>query len=365
MAAHRRKKDRSTKGKVALSLGITGGVAAAVLSSGNPASAASTSTWDRVADCESSGNWKINTGNGYYGGLQFSQSTWAAYGGTRYASRADLASKGQQIQTAERVLASQGPGAWPVCGPRAGLSRGGPAPRLKAVKNPPRAPRPAAHPAPARPASPYPALVAVQYALSHVSNASYQWGGNGPEHFDCSGLTSAAWRAAGVRIPRTAVGQLRGLPRVSLSSIRPGDLVIYSFSSFADHVALYVGDGRTVDTASHHPNGGVGFSSLKRAGGTVAGVVRPAGGTAPTAGRAAPEPRAAAPQRRTPATVPVPVASRGTYIVVPGDCLSAIARRFGLDGWQPLWEANRNKIRDPHWIFPGQVLRIPGTAAAA
>jgi LysM repeat protein len=89
------------------------------------ASAASTSTWEAVAQCESTGNWSINTGNGYYGGLQFSASTWAAYGGTAYASSADQATEGQQIAVAEKVLASQGPGAWPVCGPQAGLSQGG------------------------------------------------------------------------------------------------------------------------------------------------------------------------------------------------------------------------------------------------
>ena len=70
------------------------------------------SVWDSVAACESGGNWAINTGNGYYGGLQFSSSTWRAYGGTRYASRANLASKAAQIATAQRVLAAQGPGAW-------------------------------------------------------------------------------------------------------------------------------------------------------------------------------------------------------------------------------------------------------------
>ena len=81
----------------------------------SPASAA-THDWSGVAQCESGGNWSINTGNGYYGGLQFSQGTWAAYGGTAYASRADLASAGQQIAIAEKVLAGQGVGAWPVCG---------------------------------------------------------------------------------------------------------------------------------------------------------------------------------------------------------------------------------------------------------
>ncbi|WP_305852279.1 transglycosylase family protein [Blastococcus sp. PRF04-17] len=72
--------------------------------------------WDAVAMCESGGNWSINTGNGYYGGLQFSQSTWDAFGGQTYAPRADLATKSEQITVAERVLVGQGPGAWPTCG---------------------------------------------------------------------------------------------------------------------------------------------------------------------------------------------------------------------------------------------------------
>ena len=72
--------------------------------------------WDAVARCESGGNWSINTGNGYYGGLQFSSSTWLGYGGGAYAPRADLASKSQQIAVAEKVLAAQGKGAWPTCG---------------------------------------------------------------------------------------------------------------------------------------------------------------------------------------------------------------------------------------------------------
>jgi LysM repeat protein len=100
------------------------GIALPLVAAGG-AHAADVSTWNKVAACESSGNWHINTGNGYYGGLQFTQSTWAAYGGTAYAGRADLASKDQQIAVAEKVLDGQGSGAWPVCSGRAGLSRGG------------------------------------------------------------------------------------------------------------------------------------------------------------------------------------------------------------------------------------------------
>src|SRR3954469_9116319 len=105
-------KTRAAAGGLAL-IALT---AAGITLSAAPASAASGSTWDAVAQCESSGNWQINTGNGYYGGLQFSQSTWAGYGGTAMAPRADLAGPAQQIAVAERVLAGQGIGAWPVCG---------------------------------------------------------------------------------------------------------------------------------------------------------------------------------------------------------------------------------------------------------
>jgi hypothetical protein len=74
--------------------------------------------WDAIAQCESGGNWNINTGNGYQGGLQFSPSTWRAHGGARYAGSAHNASRNQQITVAKRVLRSQGIGAWPTCGKR-------------------------------------------------------------------------------------------------------------------------------------------------------------------------------------------------------------------------------------------------------
>ncbi|MFI2433214.1 transglycosylase family protein [Streptomyces sp. NPDC018693] len=95
------------------------------------AQAADVDTWNKVAACESSNDWNINTGNGYYGGLQFTQSTWEAFGGLRYARRADLATKDQQIAVAEKVLDGQGPGAWPSCSQRAGLTRGGAAPEIQ------------------------------------------------------------------------------------------------------------------------------------------------------------------------------------------------------------------------------------------
>lgn len=85
--------------------------------------AQASSVWDRVAKCESGGRWNINTGNGFYGGLQFSYSTWKGFGGQRYATTADRASKAQQITVAKKVLQVQGPGAWPHCSRVAGLTR--------------------------------------------------------------------------------------------------------------------------------------------------------------------------------------------------------------------------------------------------
>ncbi|WP_031106770.1 transglycosylase family protein [Streptomyces sp. NRRL S-146] len=91
------------------------------------AAAADSGVWDRIAQCESGGDWHINTGNGYYGGLQFAPSTWNAYGGTAYAPTADRASRSQQIAVATKVQRAQGWGAWPTCSARAGASGGAPA----------------------------------------------------------------------------------------------------------------------------------------------------------------------------------------------------------------------------------------------
>jgi resuscitation-promoting factor RpfA len=102
---------RSTAGATALALPFVGMTTA---------EAATAEQWDNVAECESGGNWHINTGNGYYGGLQFSYSTWLNYGGGKYASRADLATRAEQMAIANKVLAGQGWGAWPICSRYAG-----------------------------------------------------------------------------------------------------------------------------------------------------------------------------------------------------------------------------------------------------
>ncbi|GAA0704184.1 hypothetical protein GCM10010193_69080 [Kitasatospora atroaurantiaca] len=332
------------------------------------ASAAPVSTWDKVAQCESSGDWSINTGNGFYGGLQFTSSTWAAYGGHQYAAQANQATKAQQISVAEKVLADQGPGAWPVCSVKAGLTKGG-APaqvdtssssssaaasrsetRAAAPKAAPQAAAPkteapkattttdktytvvsgdwlstiaqknnveggwqklydlnkslltsgpdliypgqklalgtttttAAAPQQAAPQAAAPKhstttttakrattsavkasnvtgskAAAINFALSKVGQA-YVYGGSSNGGWDCSGLTQAAFRAAGIALPRVAADQADASTRVSLDNLQPGDLLFWSSNgsnSGVHHVALYVGDGKYVEAAN--PRAGV------------------------------------------------------------------------------------------------------------
>lgn len=125
---------------------------AAGLAMAPAANAAPDSDWDRLAQCEAGGNWGINTGNGYHGGLQFSPSTWNAFGGGQYAPTANQASRDQQIAVAEKVLAGQGWGAWPACSAKLGLNS---APTARDV----------AKPAPAAPVAP-----AAPTATDHVAS---------------------------------------------------------------------------------------------------------------------------------------------------------------------------------------------------
>lgn len=102
-----------------LRMAVAGAVAlGAPVALAGTADAAPASIWDKIAQCESGGNWAINTGNGFSGGLQFTASTWRSFGGT---GRAHQASRAQQIAVAERVLASQGWKAWPACSRKLGL----------------------------------------------------------------------------------------------------------------------------------------------------------------------------------------------------------------------------------------------------
>nr|WP_272496121.1 transglycosylase family protein [Janibacter limosus] len=133
--------------------GVAVAGASVALGSMATAQSASASTnsnvWDAVAACESGGNWSINTGNGFYGGLQFTTQTWQGFGGGKYAANANRASKAQQIEIAQKVLQTQGPGAWPVCSQKAGLTKAnGMTGGGSTAPAPAPAPKPAPAPAP-------------------------------------------------------------------------------------------------------------------------------------------------------------------------------------------------------------------------
>ncbi|WP_157531753.1 MULTISPECIES: transglycosylase family protein [unclassified Kitasatospora] len=352
--------------------GVVGiGLSVPCLTAGS-ASAATVSTWDKVAQCEATGDWSINTGNGFYGGLQFTSSTWAEFGGKQYAAQANQASKGQQIAVAEKVLASQGPGAWPVCSVKAGLTKGGSAPQVdtsastgsSAKATTPKAAAPAPKAAEQQttttttaaksytvvagdwlstiaqsqnveggweklyelnrsvlsegpdmiypgqqlalggtttvvtsaPKSTAPAptsssagtgtkttrsskaasgstattavaatgskAAAINFAMSKLGQA-YVYGGSSNGGWDCSGLTQAAFRQAGISLPRIANDQADAATRVSLDNLKAGDLLFWSnngSNSGVYHVAIYIGDGKYVEAAN--PRAGVKTESI-------------------------------------------------------------------------------------------------------
>ncbi|MCX4912826.1 NlpC/P60 family protein [Streptomyces sp. NBC_00687] len=216
------------------------------------------------------------------------------------------------------------------------------------------------------------AAKAVAYALAQVGKP-YIYGATGPNAFDCSGLTQAAWRAAGVSIPRTSNAQWAQLPHVSTP--RVGDLVVYKG---AGHVALYIGGGKIVEAGS--PGTTIRVAPWRS--GWYAthfvGVVRPSGSTtgapqkqappsattkaAPTV-RAMPEvvTRGEAVERRAPAQrVPATTWGGKAYKVRPGDCLYRIALDHNIKGgWHGLYAGNRAVVgSNPHLIYPGQVLHL-------
>src|ERR1700727_265936 len=153
MSGRHRKPTTSTVGvaKLAFTGAVIGGGGIALA---GHAAAAPDAEWDRVAACESGGNWGINTGNGYHGGLQFSQGTWAAHGGSEFAASANQASREQQIAVAERVLATQGGRAAqrpPRCPPPRRAPAPAPAGSLRCASAPsPARPGPPGRPRPAR-----------------------------------------------------------------------------------------------------------------------------------------------------------------------------------------------------------------------
>jgi LysM repeat protein len=162
----------SYKGRSLLRLAVMGAVAVgATFTVAGTATAAPDSAWDKLAQCESGGNWKTNTGNGYYGGLQFNPTTWRAYGGSGLPHQA---SRDQQIAVAERTLAAQGWGAWPSCSKKMGVTGHAAEPTRVRASAPVQAARPAT-PAVAKNGADY--TVTAGDTLSRIASAHGVSGG--------------------------------------------------------------------------------------------------------------------------------------------------------------------------------------------
>lgn len=271
------------------------GVASAGVVAAAPAEAAGKGhDWSKVAQCESGGDWSINTGGKYYGGLQFDAESWKAAGGEQYAPRADLATPEQQQATAEVLLAQQGVGSWPTCGrylkdgasssasPSSSSSSHSPARASPSAESPPveqstsspgdpstgnrgrviapwratqpagstkpapeQTPTPSASPESAPPSQPAGGGAAAAAAALAQVGTPYRWAGAEPGGFDCSGLAMYAWDKAGVKLPHSSRKQSeQGTPVSSPDALQPGDLVFYY--SPVSHVAIYVGNGQVV-----------------------------------------------------------------------------------------------------------------------
>ncbi|MDH6109123.1 cell wall-associated NlpC family hydrolase [Kitasatospora sp. MAP12-15] len=227
------------------------------------ASAATVSTWDKVAQCESSGDWSINTGNGFYGGLQFTSSTWAAFGGTQYAPEANQATKDQQIAVAEKVLASQGPGAWPVCSIQAGLTAGGPAPAINTGTSAPAAATPA-------PAAPAPATAAPAASGQNTASQHSGWHQDAAAGADSSYTVAAGDWLSSIAQSHDVQGGWEHLYELNKSVLTHGPDTIYPGQK------LSLG-GSTATASWSHGNWGHSDNS-----GTTAPAQTPAPATAAT-----------------------------------------------------------------------------------
>lgn len=307
------------------------------------APAANAHDWSGVAMCESSGNWAINSGNGFYGGLQFTQSTWDAFRPPGAAARADLATQADQIAAAEATLKVQGVGAWPVCG--AYLGWGGTTPGTEAPDS-------------SSPTQPVAKTCAWVQPVTGTKSQDFHGGHNGtdiaaPIGTPIYAATSGTIEVAGLnndpggygnyiqqRADNGAVIQYGHVSEVHVSAgeyVYAGDVigaVGNAGQSTGPHLHLRI-DG--VDPEAYLENQGVDIDW-----------------SAPAGCSAAPAP---AP---TPEPAPIDLAASGSAsvaVVVSGDTLSAIAHANGQD-WTRVWELNSSTVPNPDLIFPGQELRL-------
>ncbi|MFH7600169.1 transglycosylase family protein [Streptomyces racemochromogenes] len=339
---------------IVVTAGVTGSALALPLLAATGASAADTTTWDKVADCESGGTWSANSGSGAYGGLQFTLDQWKSAGGLEYAERPDLASRSQQIAVAERVLESQGPEAWPLCSASAGLSKNGPKPDVETGTS--KTPGPVGA-TPVRPDFSVPAT------------------GKGGASTDFGAPTPAPGAPAAGVLPDFPLGASSGLPVMPEPDYSVPTAPATGPTAPTTNPA---NPGNQNNQDNSHGQGNQGNSNNQgnpanpATPGTPTAPVDP---TAPATPGATPSPSATPAtgasdgngKHRGPAAIEVPAApgsasaaAEPTYTVKPGDSLTAIADANGLKGgWSALYKANEQVIgTDADLIKPGQNLDL-------
>ncbi|MFD6281164.1 transglycosylase family protein [Streptomyces sp. NPDC060209] len=296
---------------IVVAAGVTGSAIAIPLLGAGGAQAADASTWDRVAECESGGMWSADLGNGHYGGLQFSQDTWKAYGGTAYAARADLASRSQQIAVAEKMLDAKGPQAWPSCAVISGLALDGTLPGIDPGGEPSAEPSDTATPS--------------ETPSSEASDPS-----GTSDTSDTADDSDAKDEANGKASDDTAgKGEEAGETGASPSATPSPEASETSGASTGDEAK----GGKHRGTPAPEASAGSDLDEGRESG--------------RHASRGDSEARQGA---------------EGTYTVREGDNLWAIADTQELPGgWPALYEANKDELgSDPDLILPGQSLDLLG-----
>ncbi|MEV4437929.1 transglycosylase family protein [Streptomyces sp. NPDC049577] len=321
--------------------GVTGaGIAMPLLGAGG-ASAADTSTWDHVAQCESGGMWSADTGNGFFGGLQMTQDMWEQNGGRAYAPTPDRASRAEQIAVAERILDAQGPAAWPNCGVSSGLAKGSATPEV----NPGRTDDTPA-PAPERSAPDTPDSTHTP-APDHVPPSRTSMPGSdttkpAPNTPNTPSAPATTPAPSGSASPSTDPGA-PGTPT-------PGSTAT---DGTGKHRKDPSGDPATPSTTPSGTASGTPSADPTAPEGT--GKHRadtPRSDDAGHASRGAGDARTTLPDGAS--------SGPGDYTVRPGDNLSAIAQQHSVDGgWHELYQDNQKVVgSDPDLILPGQKLEL-------
>lgn len=308
------------------------------------AQAADNGTWDRVAACETGGLWSANTGNGFFGGLALTQTTWDEYGGDAYAARPDLASRAQQITIAEKVLATLGPDAWPGCQRQTGLLTDTATPSVdpgtpSAVPTLPGLPLPSlpgilptgpgtapSSPVPSAPDSGLPSVSGSPSATAQPSDGDGNGNSQGAPGSTASGTPTAP---AGSTAPTTPPAT--GAPGATLPgapTTTPGGRHGKPYDPTDEQLAAADRSTRTevYGTTDADPSGTTTPGNANKGGKT---------GTSPTK-------------------------DQQHYTVDPGDSLSGIAASHHVHGgWPALYDDNHQLIGgNPNLIKPGQILNL-------